>query len=381
MVSRTGRNMNKYLQLALKNKYSTALITASSAWAIQQAGAYLLDKFVAVIEVGHYTDTYATLTKWLTQSGVLKNRKSVRFDHRIDESYALTEGKFFTKYNGKMTLVECIKKTTQEDVFYSLRVSILGGTRVDIDSMLAEAGANVGKEKSLSIQSYDNYWYRSQTKALRPLSTFILQPGQKERIVNDMKWFIKNKEWFVQKGIPYHRGYLFYGVPGTGKTTALSVFASEVDRPICSINLSSVSDDSQLIKCLGQAPVGAIIALEDIDCIKVSNTRSDDNKKDVGVTLAGVLNALDGVQTPDGAIFILTTNDLDSLDKALIRPGRIDMVEHFEPLETDQQKELSRLFFDVDVYRNDPIPASALQSIFIKNIKNAKAAQEELDSV
>ena len=52
---------------------------------------------------------------------------------------------------------------------------------------------------------------------------------------------------------------------------------------------------------------------------------SEGNKKGTGVSFSGLLNALDGVASQEGRIFILTTNHIDRLDDALIRPGRCDV--------------------------------------------------------
>jgi hypothetical protein len=55
-------------------------------------------------------------------------------------------------------------------------------------------------------------------------------------------------------------------------------------------------------------------------------TARDDDK---GVTLSGLLNALDGIATPHGLLTVLTSNNPGALDSAVIRAGRIDLTEHF----------------------------------------------------
>ena len=70
-----------------------------------------------------------------------------------------------------------------------------------------------------------------------------------------------------------------------------------------------------------------------------------ENASTNGVTLSGMLNVLDGFRAPNGVLFVMTTNHLDKLDAALLRPGRIDYRLYLGKA-TDQQKvELYRKFF------------------------------------
>jgi chaperone BCS1 len=374
--------MKKIIDYVIKHPLVTTTVSSLATMALKEGVKYVVGKFTVIIECTAYEDAYGPLLKWIHTSGKLPKNKNIRFDRRADNSFALPVGKFLSTHNRKPMIIECIKKETMEDTVYSLKLTILGGTEDDLNEILNVTHVAEDRDQHVQIQSYDHgYWYRSRTKNIRKEDTFVTCPGKKERILNDIDWFYNNKAWYVNKGIPYHRGYLFYGKPGTGKTTFINVIASKFDKPLCVIHLSGVGNDEELIKCVGGAPPGAIIAFEDIDCIKVSEKRNTDNKKDSGVTLAGLLNALDGILTPENSIFILTTNDLESLDPALIRPGRIDMVEEFQYLEKAQQEELSLLFFDKKLGVNKPIAASKLQGIFMKNLDNWKGAKKEMEAL
>ena len=147
-------------------------------------------------------------------------------------------------------------------------------------------------------------------------------------------------------GIPYRRGYLLYGHPGTGKSSFIQALAGALNYNICIINLSeSALTDDRLNHLLCHAPERSILLLEDIDAA-FHNTR----EKRVGysqchVTFSGLLNALDGVAAAEERIIFMTTNHVERLDPALIRPGRVD-VQKFIGLATDYQvKELFLKFF------------------------------------
>ncbi len=164
----------------------------------------------------------------------------------------------------------------------------------------------------------------------RPLSSVILDQGISERILSDCQEFITNSQWYTDRGIPYRRGYLLYGPPGCGKSSYVMAMAGELEYSICLLNLSErgLSDD-RLNHLLSTAPQQSIVLLEDIDAAFVSREESKTIKTAyeglTQLTLSGLLNALDGVASAEGRIVVMTTNYLDRLDPALIRPGRVDI--------------------------------------------------------
>jgi chaperone BCS1 len=98
---------------------------------------------------------------------------------------------------------------------------------------------------------------------------------------------------------------------------------------------------------------------EDIDCMKTGKARPETDestkfqlpieKPDVadrfGVTLSGLLNVLDGFNAPESVLFIMTTNKIETLDPALLRPGRIDYRLYLGTATEDQKIELFLRFF------------------------------------
>lgn len=108
------------------------------------------------------------------------------------------------------------------------------------------------------------------------------------------------------------------------------------------LNLSSFErGDRQLELIFELLPQKCIVLLEDIDSagIKRENVRADGKDKNKNesqprssVTLSGLLNAIDGVASQEGRILLMTTNDPETLDEAMIRPGRIDVQAFFGPV-------------------------------------------------
>src|SRR3984957_3034070 len=210
------------------------------------------------------------------------------------------------------------------------------------------------------LYTYNDGWDYCEAYAPRLLESVVLQAGEKQHLVQDIANFRKARQRYLSLGVPYHRGYLFYGPPGTGKTSLVSALAAHFALSIYVINLAEFNDRS-LMKAVNQVPANSVLLFEDIDCMHGSQSREEpdlisgrngsstvatkDNAIANIVTLSGLLNVLDGFQAPSGVVFAMTTNRVEKLDTALLRPGRIDY-KLFLGRASDQQKvDLYRRFF------------------------------------
>ena len=162
----------------------------------------------------------------------------------------------------------------------------------------------------------------------RPLDSVILDQGVKEKIVTDVKDFLNSGKWYYDRGIPYRRGYLLHGPPGSGKSSFIQALAGELDYNIAILNLSERGlTDDRLNYLLTVMPRRTILLLEDADAAFGNRRTQNDNDgyRGANVTFSGLLNALDGVASAEERVLFLTTNHVDRLDEALVRPGRVDM--------------------------------------------------------
>jgi mitochondrial chaperone BCS1 len=208
---------------------------------------------------------------------------------------------------------------------------------------------------------YDDGWKHVRAYSPRLLESVLLKPGEKEHLIQDLERFRASRSRYRRLGVPYHRGYLLYGPPGTGKTSLVSAIAAKFGISIFVVNLSELSDRT-LKRAMNAVPENSVILFEDIDCMKAGNRRRElnecnqtrvltkDNAQNVssdrgGVTLSGLLNVLDGFQAPENVIFVMTTNDVEALDPALLRPGRIDYRLFLGEAAESQKAELYRRFF------------------------------------
>ncbi len=133
-----------------------------------------------------------------------------------------------------------------------------------------------GWECSRPLFAYNDGWDLVEGYAPRLLDSVILQPGEKEHLVQDIANFRKSKQRYARLGVPYHRGYLFYGPPGTGKTSLVSALAANFGLAIYAINLA-IFNDRSLMNAVNQVSPNSVLLFEDIDCMKSGNARMPSN--------------------------------------------------------------------------------------------------------
>ena len=168
-------------------------------------------------------------------------------------------------------------------------------------------------------------WFKRKSKKPRSLESVVLDTNLSQKICADIKDFQNSSKWYLDKGVPYRRGYLLFGPPGTGKTSFTQAVAGQMGLDICYLNLSGNDlDDDDLNRALNNAPKNSIILLEDIDGIFVQRDSVSTEHQGRHVSFSGLLNALDGVRSQEGRILFMTTNHREKLDPALLRPGRTD---------------------------------------------------------
>lgn len=212
------------------------------------------------------------------------------------------------------------------------------------------AKANEGKTMVYSARGME--WAPlGDPRKKRPLDSVILDEGVKESVVADVQDFLSRQQWYVDRGIPYRRGYLLFGPPGSGKSSFIQSLAGELDFGVAMINLSEMGmTDDKLAYLLTKLPKRTLLLLEDADAAFSNRRQRDaDGYSGASVTFSGLLNALDGIAAGEERLAFLTTNHVDRLDPALIRPGRVDMMMRIGEATRHQAGRMwDRFYGDVD---------------------------------
>lgn len=168
----------------------------------------------------------------------------------------------------------------------------------------------------VQVRTCSTYDWNTKPCPIRPVES-ILPPAPIKKMIADAEHFINSKDRYTYLGIPYRRGYLLEGFPGTGKSSCALCLAGAIKRPLCFMSLTNKNaSDEWLLDMISRVPVGGIVLIDDYDRFEPS--------KNGGVTIAGLLNALDGVVAQTGKIIIIAANDISKIPEALLRPGRID---------------------------------------------------------
>jgi ATP-dependent Zn protease len=245
-------------------------------------------------------------------------------------------------------------------------------------------------------------WNECEFKSSRTFNNLFFE--NKKLLLNKLNFFINNKDWYDYEGHPWTFGIGLHGPPGTGKTSIIKSIANKLNRHIIIIPLSKIKTQTQFNEYFFEEYYSnknykkidfteKIIVFEDIDCMTeivkkrkiISDSDSEDgtidivkdfkdneidkklhiqnkllNKiakkvddehndsyifnvtkdKDDVITLSYILNIIDGIRETPGRILIITSNNYDSLDPALIRPGRIDLTLEMKNASIDIIKEM-----------------------------------------
>ncbi|MDD2627302.1 MAG: ATP-dependent zinc metalloprotease FtsH [Clostridia bacterium] len=155
---------------------------------------------------------------------------------------------------------------------------------------------------------------------------------EEKESLQDIIEYLKNPKKYWEKGARIVRGVLLSGEPGTGKTLLAKAVAGEANVPFYSIAAPDVVDKyvgvgaqrvRNLFKEARQHNGPAIIFIDEIDAIggKRGSRRSH---KDDDNTLNQILVEMDGFNSDETVVVIAATNRAETLDSALLRPGRFD---------------------------------------------------------
>lgn len=223
-----------------------------------------------------------------------------------------------------------------------------------------------------------DYWRDPFKAAPRSMESLILPDGILESLIEDVGSFLSNRAWYSGIGIPYRRGYLFEGIPGSGKSTTVAVIASHFRIPLYVLQPNSAFSDGYLTRLLSDLPPRCVLLCEDIDAAFKKRKETDDSTQVGGqpaVTFSGFLNAIDGIAASEGRLLFLTSNYVDKLDSALIRPGRIDMRVNFTHATQSQIVRMHHRFFPNSTpqeaeqwaaqYIDTPMGMSTVQNILL----------------
>jgi ATP-dependent Zn protease len=230
----------------------------------------------------------------------------------------------------------------------------------------------------------------------------------KENILNQIDFFLNNRSWYEEKGIPYNLGIMLCGEPGCGKTRFIKQLLNKTKRHGIDIKLNDNFDFTELKKIIHNDKIESenddyiipqdkrIIIFEDIDSMCSILKKRDDKQNDVeknelteikslltdkkevkkslknNNNLSYFLNILDGLNECSGRIIIMTTNHPEYLDPAIIRPGRIDIVIKTKKYSKYDVEQLIKSFWGKNININNNIDNKYTSAELINKFRSCK---------
>lgn len=324
-----------------------------------------IDEYITTASLAS-TSTYFNYGEW-------EARSQPRFEPELGTHNFWWRGNYFIfhrqvkKESGDLRLVRGGGRSEEREY---IKLTCLGRSTTPIKVLLQDAKMlyltqQKSRTKVLCAVS-GRHWEGISSRPSRPMATVCLDEGQKSALLDDVNRFLNpvSQRWYAQRGIPYRRGYLFHGPPGTGKTSTAFALAGVFGLDIHFVSLmDSTMTEENLTALFKALPRRCVVLLEDIDTAMVN--RADDRNfneggrkamgrksedallEENGISLSGLLNAIDGVASHEGRILVMTSNYANQLDDALIRPGRVDLQIFFGLATRHQMYELFiRMFTD-----------------------------------
>ncbi|KAF7299177.1 AAA family ATPase [Mycena indigotica] len=173
-----------------------------------------------------------------------------------------------------------------------------------------------------------------------------------QKLREAVEWPLLHPDAFTRLGVKPPKGVLLYGPPGCSKTVLARACAFE-----SGVNFIAVKGPEVLNKFVGEsertvreifrkarAAAPSIVFFDEIDALATSRTSSDtDSGSSHEGVLTSLLNEMDGVQELLGVTVLAATNRPDSIDSALMRPGRLDRIIYVGPPDQLGREEILRI--------------------------------------
>lgn len=345
---------------------------------------YMLEEWLFEYYASNYRDVEVT-TEWGRPDSPPTERRASNREAKL--YYRQEDNTIILRRQGKRIVIDSRKEKMEKaggslKETYFRKYAITGyRCRKQIDALLkeiiqfSESKKDEARVNIFTTSSYSD-WNSFGSTRVKSIDQIILRGDIRDLLINDLEVFLSSEAWYAERGIAYKRGYCLHGQPGNGKTSLALALARKLRMDVYNLSLNALTDDDALYSCFSRLPDGCILLVEDID--KAFDHRNA--KEGIKVTFSALLNVLDGAFSKHGCILIVTTNHIEKLDPALIRPGRTDLKIEIDNPTTSQIEDYLSLFYNRPVFLEEhkDLSMAAVQGICIMNRNNPTGAIKNL---
>lgn len=246
-----------------------------------------------------------------------------------------------------------------DEVLLRFAMKAHGYVAADLASVCSEALEHA-ENRALSIEDLEVGLMRIKPSAIREIAVQVPrvrwsdiggQSETKQRLQEAVEWPLRHPEAFQRLGISPPRGVLLYGPPGCSKTLMAKALATE-----SSLNFIAVKGPEIFSKWVGdsersirevfrkaRAAAPSIIFFDEIDAIAGKRASGGEGVSVQDRVLSMLLNEMDGIEALQNVTVVAATNRPDSIDPALLRPGRFDRLVYVAPPDLEGRRAILRL--------------------------------------
>jgi energy-coupling factor transporter ATP-binding protein EcfA2 len=218
---------------------------------------------------------------------------------------------------------------------------------------------------NVNICNFQGKWEKTTKIKKRAKESVYLPDETVDFMFGDLRTFYERERTYARLGIPYKRTYLFFGPPGTGKTTFIKMLASVFDKSIGIINLSYYFSNESLINAISNFDADYLV-IEDFEQIV----------RDSKASPSAIINTIDGILNREGLVMFLTTNNIERLGEVVTRPGRVDKILEIGFVTPEVVEKMFTRFFPEQVERlgrfQESVPkkttTAKLENFFLRHL-------------
>lgn len=369
--------------LYMKGNFVTRYLTKKLLDALSNAVDVSLDQLVYTVDMSSMIWAMPSICDVFTTIGRQCRGLEDNDDRRIDGIQPSllneTDGKIYIKIYHGVPVILTAKTDQHSNPVVQLKTLNEKHCRETLDIFISKL-----RKRQIKINAskwkYNNSLNRPGTGNFQPYMTDIKRRtfndvfiNQKEKylLINTIDEFVNKRKWYADNNLPYHLGVLLYGPPGTGKSVIAQAIADHVNARLLVLNGDDIGFISETADTSSYKPTEnsyTVFLVEDVDCgfamkdiirpmkwnmYDDDETDDTDDEKKRPAGLATILNCIDGFGAPENVIYVLTTNHIENLDPALIRPGRCDLKIEVGYVCEETFKQFIKFHYGVDI--NYPI--------------------------